>query len=306
MTGRVVGLMTVRDEEDILEESLSHAASMYDDVLVVDCGSLDGSSKIIESMSRRHEKINFMGKTPPATPEQIKRHIWRSFRRRMRWRDWWCFADADEFVEPGYRKTLLRARPHFCDHAFGESVNFYYKNSEYERDAAVPVAALRADSIRKRRRFYRYHTSQIRFFRNLPWIRWDSDTATPSNLSCPASDRIRFYHYQYRDPKQLKVRISIRRQEYHNSDPSNLHWLKDSVQDALSDDADPTLRYLEDGAAPVRDDTLPSQQETQPHLKSAAKYAYNMLYGIGSCTHTDKLPTDQTKSTLIDRLKASS
>lgn len=281
MPVRVFGMMTVRDEEDIIEESLSHAAAMFDTVLVVDCGSSDGTPIIAKRIATQNENVKFVASIEPATSMQVKRHIWAHFKNTLSWSDWWCFADADEFIDAKYREILYSPNMKLCDHIIGEHVNFYYKKKEYIEDLSEDIEELRRISVRERRKFYRYHTKQVRFFRNLPWLKWNGDAPLPDFLSCPAPKRIRFYHYQYRDPKQIASRVEIRKKEYYRSDPSNLHWLKKDARDALSEDDDKTLNLLGTMQEPVKDLSLVDEKR-QKYLKTIAKYAKNILTGIST------------------------
>lgn len=283
---RVIGMMTARDEEDILAESLTYAASRYDHVLFVDCGSVDRTADIARQISRKKENVHFLGSIEPATSMQVKRHIWNSFRHRFRWMDWWCFADADEFVDERYREVIQSRDVAYCDHVIGEHVNFYYKVSEYKADSRQSIRNIRAQSVRERRKFYRYHTKQIRFFRNLPWLRWNFDAPIPNYLSYPSEKRVQFLHYQYRDPAQVKKRIEIRKSEYYRTDPVNLHWCKSDVYDALSCDEDKKLLF-NNGSGFVIDQNL-SLETKQAIVKTILKYSFNICAGLLSYRFKEK------------------
>lgn len=277
---KIVGMMTVRDEEDILEESGIAAARAYDWVLAVDCGSTDRTPELLQRLSERFENFVTLGSIEPMTSMQVKRHIWSAFRRQMRNQDWWGFADADEFVDPkALREVTAYATKRFHDHIYGEHVNFYYTSSDYEKwQSGQETLESRSLPISERRRYYRFHTQQIRLFRNLPWLRWNEDSAFPKNLSCLSDRRILYRHYQYRDPAQIERRIAIRRKEFHRSHPSNTHWLKDSLEDAISPSDDRTLQY-DNGEGYVKDEALAPLRQ-QPVMKTFAKYYVNTLRGL--------------------------
>ena len=276
---KIIGMMTVRDEEDILEESLSHAAKIYDHVLCVDCGSLDTSPNIIKRLAFKYENVHFLRKLPPMTPMQVKRHIWSAFRKRLSSEDWWVFADADEFVSDNAREVLGYSLAHQFDHVDGEHVNFYFTEADRRRELSQEPEIISAVSVRERLNYYRYHTHQLRFFRNLPWLRWNFDSSTPQFLSSRSDLRVQFIHYQYRNLNQIERRIKIRQEEYHRSDPADIHWRISRVDDAISADDDAALRFYEKGVPFIRDAALPSPLK-ESTAKRTARYAKNIVHGL--------------------------
>ncbi|MBM9594011.1 glycosyltransferase family 2 protein [Roseitranquillus sediminis] len=276
---KVIGIMTVRDEEDILLESATAAIKAYDVILSVDCGSEDNTPQILKDLAHQYKNFKFFGSIAPMTPMQVKRHIWSAHRKSFSHRDWWVFADADEFLNvEQVRPRLMHASKILADHVNGEHVNYYYTNADHEKWlAGEENLQSRSLSITKRRRYYRYHTQQIRFFHNLPWLRWNVDSEFPSNLSNLSDRNIQFRHYQYRDVPQIERRISIRRGEIHRTHGSNTHWMKDHLSEAISDVNDPAL-HLDVGRGYIKDPNLKSIARQNP-LKTLAKYARSSIKG---------------------------
>jgi hypothetical protein len=125
------------------------------------------------------------------------------------------------------------------------------------------------------------HTSQIRLFRNLPWLRWNNDTPFPDNLAKPATERPIYLHYQYRDIPQIKLRFETRRNILATQDfiQENPHWFREEVKQVISKDNDPTLREYKPEKCFEPDDHLP-KLAYQGRSKSIAKYILSILKGL--------------------------
>ncbi len=273
---KIIGLTTVRNEEDIIAQSLRYAAQQMDLILVVDCGSIDNSVAEIQKVCQEFNHVIFLGELGAKHARQVRRHIWEKFRHYLSWDDWWAVVDADEFAELNLREKVEIAAREFADHIWSIHANFYYTESEakrwYENKETIQD---RLKPIEERRRFYRMHTSQQRLFRNLPWLRWHSDTSWPDNFSKPASQRIVYRHYQYRDIPQIELRLQTRSQNKITSDlvHDNPHWFYKKVEQAISSDKSPNLKQYIPGQPLEVDKHLPPLIK-QNWLKSAAKYVF--------------------------------
>jgi hypothetical protein len=57
-------LLVVRDEVDIVEESLSHLSTWADAVYVFDTGSVDGTWESVQSVAEKNAKIHPIARKP--------------------------------------------------------------------------------------------------------------------------------------------------------------------------------------------------------------------------------------------------
>jgi hypothetical protein len=272
-SGRLIGMTTARNEADIIEECLAHAANHLDLCLVVDCGSTDDTVRRIAETCAVHSHIVYLGCVGPQVAEQVRRHIWGTMRPVLTAEDWWMVADADEFVEDALHHKLESAHRERADHIFSLHANFYYT----EADAAAwreerETLADRMRPIADRRLYYRMHTTQPRLFRNLPWLRWNEDTSFPHRLAKPASERVVFRHYQYRDLAQIEARVALRKNTAAsvNFRRENPHWFnKRGADDAVCRE---TGLQLRDGSQAFIIDPQMPELPRQGWFKSAAKY----------------------------------
>lgn len=283
---RLFGMMTVRNEGDVVGEALKRAAAFHERIYVVDCGSTDDSIEVVKRCATDCPNIRYLGTVGPHHSRQVKRHIWVRFRREIGWGSWWSVVDADEFLHEDPAPVISQAEGELADHIFAIFANFYLTKAEAAAwHGGSEGLADRSRSIAERRRLYRMHTTQIRMFRNLPWHWWNSDVHHPKFLAKPCTRRLVYRHYQYRDPVQIQQRIDTRREWVGDRAviTDNPHWDRVRAQQAFHDDNDPSLRLYQPGGALVPDPLVADHQLGQTLRRSVAKYAYAVLrYGYGA------------------------
>lgn len=292
VTMKIIGMMTVRNEEDIVEECLDRANEYHDLIYVVDCGSDDQTVKIIKSVVARLPQVKFLGEIGPRHSRQVKRHIWSKFRDQFGLDTWWSVVDADEFLDEDPRPFVELAEAELADHIFSKSANFYLTDLELNKWlVSQETFADRERVIEERLTYYRMHTSQVRIFRNLPWLRWNEDTHLPSFLAKPAQGRPVYRHYQYRDPVQIQNRIRTRREWLKDSAVliDNPHWDKEEWRQAIASADDPSLKKAVPGIPLEPDPELPKPNKEQSFLKTISKYGYAFLIGFATPQKTTKL-----------------
>jgi glycosyltransferase involved in cell wall biosynthesis len=267
----IIGLMMIRNEADIIAQSVPHACAVCDILLAVDCGSDDGSLELLEGLADHHPNLILAGTLHDRTPDEARCRLWRLLRWHTSWSTWWVFIDADEFIESDLRETLAQAGRAGADHLFSRHANFYYTESELKRWVlGEETIADRPRRISERRHFYVMATSMPRAFRNLPWVVWNEQEYFP-RVSCPARERILYRHYQYRDWDQIWRRVETRRQAPERMLRDNPHWRIDDPVKNISSDSDPRLIEWKLGEPFQEDPLMP--RLTVSAWKSALKYA---------------------------------
>jgi glycosyltransferase involved in cell wall biosynthesis len=99
---KIIGLMCVKNEDDILEETLNHAGSFLDGIVALDNGSTDRTQSIL----MRHPAVLRWSYYPGTfdeskmVPKLLK--IAGEFQA-----DWYVDHDADEFFDPSLRERLI-------------------------------------------------------------------------------------------------------------------------------------------------------------------------------------------------------
>jgi glycosyltransferase involved in cell wall biosynthesis len=253
---KTIGIMSVRNEADVLGQVLRHNAELFDVLFVTDNGSVDETRHVILSVLQEYPNIQFLGTFKPVVPEEIRFRIWSSYRHDFSRADWWVIIDGDEFIEETLRRSIRAAATENADYMLSHHANFYYKQSE--RDAwerGSETVADRTRPIKDRRRWYRMHISMPRAFRNAHYIRWYPGLYFPAEIVKPASRPLLFRHYQYRDLGQIETRVRTRLDvtvdaSYFHDNP---HWLKRAATELVSPEDDPTLLYW-DGVSELKAD----------------------------------------------------
>jgi len=215
------GLCIVKNEADIIEESLRDAGRWCDKVYVLDNGSGDGTWERVQSLARELPHVIPHGRDPRPFNSGIREELLRHYGSEAHQGDWWCILDADEFYVDDPRTFLTRV-PRRHQVVWKQDISYYF--TEVDLAAYREDPSLYADdvSIHERLRYYRADWSEIRFFRHrtdLRGIPWDSPRTYPR--------RIRVKHFQYRSPSQIQKRIETRREPMaRGSFPheKRMHW----------------------------------------------------------------------------------
>jgi hypothetical protein len=202
----------MKNEADVIEQTLVDALRWCDLVYVLDNGSDDGGWERVRALSLREPRIVAHGRDLRAFTDDIRAQLYTAYAPSAREGDWWCRLDADELYVGDPRTVLDAVRPeHFS--VWSASLSYYFTDADAARFAADP--ALYADdvSVLDRCRYYLNHWSEPRFFRHEPGMRWrEGDGGYPAALwSRPAAPtRVLLRHFPYRSPAQIQRRLDAR------------------------------------------------------------------------------------------------
>jgi hypothetical protein len=204
---KIHGLCVVRNEIDIIEDSLRTAAAWCDRIYVLDNGSDDGTWEAVRRLAGELPQIvPFKQDTVPFN-SSVREEILRAFFEEARPGDWWCILDADEFYidDP---KAFLTDVPRRYQVVWKHEFTYYFTDEDLQAYEADPTLYGSRVPVQQRLRYYRADWSEMRFFRHpprggRPAIPWDAPRSFPR--------RIRVKHFQYRSPDQIQKRIDTRR-----------------------------------------------------------------------------------------------
>ena len=207
------GLMLVRDEADIVRESIPHYLQWVDGLYVMDLGSSDETWEVLRDLSARDSRLVLHSQRDLVFQEGLRAILFDAYRDRFRDGDWIVKADADEFYDvppPVFVREYVR--PHeTCVY-----VQWYYfrlttLDVEPIEQGTVDLAAERSRPIAARRRYYKLPThAEPRLFRYRSSMRWPAWNAFPYNVGFVARARIPVRHYPHRDPWQMAARYRLR------------------------------------------------------------------------------------------------
>jgi glycosyltransferase involved in cell wall biosynthesis len=207
-------LCILKNEADVLQESLIAAVHWCDHIYVFDNGSDDGSWELVQKLAQQHRQIIAYKQDDVLFSSALRADIFNAFRSNAGPQDWWCRLDADEFYIDDPRIFLSKVPDHLQT-VWSASLNYYFTDQDavsYQQD---PVKFLQTP-VQQRLRYYCNNWGELRFFRHSDDIVWtrtqDSGGFPAAMFTAPAYPvRIWLKHYQYRSPEQIEQRLLTRR-----------------------------------------------------------------------------------------------
>jgi hypothetical protein len=237
---RFHGLMLVRDEADIIVQSLEHLLSWIDAIYILDMGSVDGTWEIVQDYARKDARVVPFISRAIVFDDNIRSMLFNQYRDRFEPGDWVLRTDTDEFYQvPPPRFVAERLRP--LDTAV--HLQWYYfrlttqEAADYE-SGKIDIAEDRKRPIEQRRRFYKISTySEPRMFRYRRSMRWPHTDSFPFNAGFVSRHRIPIRHYPHRDPLQMERRFQLRAAMMRLHAHAGGHWKLDDWHKELVDAA---------------------------------------------------------------------
>ena len=231
--------MLLRDEEDIVAETLAHLLTWIDAVHVYDLGSTDATWDIVQDFAARDERIIPYKREPTVYSDGLRAVLLEHCRDRFRAGDWIVKIDADEFY-PLPPPTFVRERLEPCEGMVYLQWYFFRLTTAeagaYE-SGRVSLSDDRRRSIVERRRFYKVsHYSEPRLFRYRESMSWSAELCWPYNAGIVARERIPVRHYPHRDNVQMQQRFRLRAAIMELGGRTGDHWrLADWRQDLVDE-----------------------------------------------------------------------
>jgi len=262
---KIFGNCLIKNEGDMIAETLRRALVWCDRIFVFDNGSTDGTWETVQALARENPRlVPFKSEAVPFR-NSLRREVFEHFRAECAAGDWWCFVDADEIYADDPREFLaaVPARHHVV---WGVNFQHYFTDVDAARHAANPQAYPPVTPAEQALRYYRCDYSEVRFFRYRPGLVWPEVASAPRHLGVVHPRRIRFKHYQYRSPGQITLRLQTRQQaiaqgcENFGDYSSETDWRQKIVPAATCRNADEPNAYA------IEEANLPRHLEA-PHRR---------------------------------------
>lgn len=309
---RFHAIMFVRDEDDIIAESLEYNSRWCDHIYVFDTGSTDNTWEIVLESARKLKQVVPVRREVVWWHDGLRAMVFEQFRSQSDDGDWWVRLDADEFYHVSPREFVARLRPYESSvyHAY---YNFKLTVEEAARyEAPGFLVQDRARSIADRRPYYvpQFDYSEPRFFRYRRAMKWNPPAFAPFNAGFVARRRIPIRHYPHRDPQQMERRFRLRHkmlQEMGKMDPNYAsHWQSDWQSELVPANSPGVLRW-----DPAQGDLLPCQDSS--HLPGRWRRSLQFAIHFATLPALDRLrppyprdfqptrlPSDVQASLMID------
>jgi glycosyltransferase involved in cell wall biosynthesis len=255
---KFVVLLPVRDEADIIGQTLRHGLRWADEIYIFDTGSVDDTWEIIQEFSARDKRIIPIRKEPVFFSEtRLRGYMFHVARQKMHNGDWFVRADADEFhhiLPPDFVRSHMRKSETLAYHQY---YDFRLLQSEVDAwNRGEETVADRGRPIEDRRRHYTISEySEPRLCRYRDTMRWPPTVSFPFNAGYVARERLPIRHYPHRDPVQLERRCRLRAlmmaDEENRSNwsrPELHHWGEREWKKFITPDDLPSLKCWKPGS----------------------------------------------------------
>ena len=274
-------ILPVRDEVDIIEQSLNHHLTWADRIFIIDTGSLDNTYEKIQEIALRDKRIRLLGNSPVVYSNNIVRgYLFEEARKEMSHGDWLIRTDADEFyhlpppqfVKERMAKNETLAFRYYYDFVLTQQeVRNWENGSETIQDRLRPIED-------RRRWYYTYPYTEPRLCRYRENMKWPINASFPKYAGYAAQERIPIRHYSQRDPLQLHQRCILRGAMNIYRDEKNDSWENKNWKNIIRPENDPALRYWEPGTS------LPEFSNTSnlqpPHIRILQRAAHSMMLPV--------------------------
>jgi len=219
--------MLVRDEDDILAETIENILKWIDFLYVFDTGSTDSTVEILREYARKDERVKIHFASPVVFNQNIRSALFEIYRGNFKNGDWIVKLDADEiyYVTP----------PDFVRNKLNNNEScvyltwYYFRLTDNEvngyESGRIDIHEDRKRSIIDRRRFYfvpEYSEPRMFLYRNT--MSWGENLAFPANAGYIAKERIPVLHYPHRDTLQMQKRFKLRSTVNKTHGYAGRHW----------------------------------------------------------------------------------
>ena len=211
MVMKIFGLMVLKNEGDIVGQTLEAALAWCDRIAILDNDSDDDTVDVIQRVARAYPgRIDFIGRYTGTYHNDLRMIPFYRLREEASSGDWWCRLDGDEHYPQDPRAFLRAVSPLDCR---VNAINLFYEYTDLDWaawQAGQESLADRDRPITERRRYYRATYEELRFMRHHPHLHWQGSEHWPTPRGPLARRRILMQHFRARDPEQLKARLAVR------------------------------------------------------------------------------------------------
>lgn len=205
---KIYSLLLVKNEEDIIKESLRDACRWSDKVIVIDNGSEDNTWEIVKSLAENESKIVPYLQYKGAFRIGLRAKAFYAFRHELSKNDWWCVRlDADEFFPTDVRAFLANV-PKCFRTVKKESTDFVITKEDLQE---YPFTNDFANNKQYIKYCLPWRRQERRFMRNSSLLIWKETWKYPHLLGRTYEIPIPVNHYQYRNPEQMQKRFATRK-----------------------------------------------------------------------------------------------
>jgi glycosyltransferase involved in cell wall biosynthesis len=227
---RIHAICLVKNEGDVISQTLQFASRFCHKIYVFDTGSTDDSWEQVKK-SASHIVVPFRHEAVPFY-DGLRAQVFNAVRDRFESGDWLYILDADEFLAADPRQAIRIAEQEGAQQINTAQYNFHFTDVDWQKYQAGLES--RDTSIRERRRYYRFTNIEQRLFQIDTDLTWSeqSDATNPHGHMTPkrlkklkkCSYKLPNCHYQYRDPEQMQLRFKTRQAARQTNQHNFIHY----------------------------------------------------------------------------------
>ena len=203
---KIFGICLIKNEGDIIEETLRYAAGWCERIIVDDNGSEDGTWEAVQRLAKDLPQIIPWRRKVQPFSNALRGQGYREFSHLAQKGDWWSRLDSDERYIDDPREFLAKVPTR---HHVLWAAQFQYHFTEMDL-AAWEAGISRGQPVHQRLHHYRLDYAETRFFRHRPGLIWPADASWPRHMGVVHPRMIRNRHFQYRSPEQIQKRLDTR------------------------------------------------------------------------------------------------
>jgi len=198
------GVCFVKNEEDIIADSVTHAARFCDRVFIVDNASTDRTWEILSGLEL--ENLVPVCSRDFVFRDYLRLRFMETRKEELGLDNWWYMFDADEFLLEDPFEAIALAEEEGTDCIGVEVITFLLTKDEARRAQREG----RKETWRDRNWYVLYESGPIKLFKNTRYVDYGICDSIPFGLLKECSRRLPLKHYPHRSIAQLESRIRTR------------------------------------------------------------------------------------------------
>jgi len=211
-------LCLIKNEADIIVQTLQAASTWCDFIYVYDNGSTDGTWERVLDLANTNSQIVTYKTDPTPFTNRLRGELFDRYRASFREGDWLCRLDADEIYAIDNPRICLAKVPAQHRVVWAVKIEYWFTDKDlelYNRDPSLFSDGVPVD---QKLRYYKGDNSEIRFVRYQKHLEYKpgGESAWPTRISDdPYPVRIWLKHFVTRSPEQIQKRLDTRRETVH-------------------------------------------------------------------------------------------
>jgi glycosyltransferase involved in cell wall biosynthesis len=205
---RIYSICVVKNEDDIIEQTLKAALQWSDFIYVLDNGSCDRTWEKVIHLSQFHPQIIPYQQQDCTFHLGLRAQVFHHYKAQSQPGDWWCRLDADEIYIDDPRIFLAKI-PQTYQAVWCASFQYFLTDLDLERYQVAPEEYADDVPVEQKCRYYLNNWAEARFVRYDDSLVWDLDQGWPY-FGAIYPVRIWLKHYQWRSPQQIQKRLDNR------------------------------------------------------------------------------------------------